>query len=53
MGYVDIGFQKTLFKGKGTFRGVWSDIFKTMQWGGSTDFLSIVNLAAMVNATGC
>ena len=38
MGYVDIGFQKTLFKGKGTFRGVWSDIFKTMQWGGHSDF---------------
>ncbi len=38
MGYVDIGFMKTVLKGKGTFRAVWSDIFKTMKWGGSTNF---------------
>ncbi len=38
MGYVDIGFVKSVLKGKGTFRAVWSDIFKTMKWGGSTNF---------------
>ena len=38
MGYVDIGFMKTVLKGKGTFRAVWSDIFKTMKWSGSTNF---------------
>ena len=41
MGYVDIGFQKTMFKGKGTLRGVWSDIFKTMKWGGSYRFSGV------------
>jgi iron complex outermembrane recepter protein len=38
MGYVDIGFQKSLFKGKGMMRAVLSDVFKTMKWAGSTNF---------------
>lgn len=38
MGYIDAGFVKTVMKGKGTLRAVWSDIFKTMKWGGSTNF---------------
>ena len=41
MGYIDAGFQKTLFKGKGTVRAVLSDIFKTMKWGGSTNFAGV------------
>jgi hypothetical protein len=41
MGYVDIGFMKTVFQGKGTVRAVWSDIFKTMKWGGTTDFAGV------------
>src|SRR5688572_28974131 len=41
MGYVDIGFMKTVLKGKGTIRGVWSDVFGTMKWGGSTNFAGV------------
>ncbi|MEP7373289.1 MAG: TonB-dependent receptor [Chitinophagaceae bacterium] len=41
MGYIDAGFQKTVLKGKGTVRGVLSDIFRTMQWGGSTNFAGV------------
>ena len=41
MGYIDLGFQKTVFKGKGTVRGVLSDVFKTMKWGGSTNFAGV------------
>ena len=35
---VDAGLLKTLFKGKATAKVSVSDIFKTMQWGGTSDF---------------
>lgn len=38
MGNVDAGLQKQVFKGKGTIKVAVSDIFKTMKWGGDTDF---------------
>jgi iron complex outermembrane recepter protein len=41
MGYIDMGFQKTVFKGKGTVRGVLSDVFKTMKWAGRTNFAGV------------
>lgn len=41
MGYIDIGFQKAMLKGKGTLRAVWSDIFGTMKWGGTTNFAGV------------
>ncbi|MGZ8523036.1 MAG: TonB-dependent receptor domain-containing protein [Chitinophagaceae bacterium] len=41
MGYIDLGFQKTVLKGKGTVRGVVSDVFKTMKWAGSTNFAGV------------
>jgi hypothetical protein len=33
--------SKTVFKGKGTVRGVLSDVFKTMKWAGSTNFAGV------------
>ncbi|RYF91079.1 MAG: hypothetical protein EOO00_08470 [Chitinophagaceae bacterium] len=41
MGYVDLGFQKAVLKNKGTLRAVWSDVFGTMKWGGSTNFAGV------------
>jgi hypothetical protein len=41
MGYIDMGFQKTIFKGKGTVRGVLSDVFKTMKWAGGSNFAGV------------
>lgn len=41
MGYVDVGFMKTVLAGKGTVRAVWSDIFGTMKWGGNTNFAGV------------
>ena len=41
MGFVDAGFQKQLFKGKGNVKAVMSDIFRTMKWGGSTNFAGV------------
>lgn len=34
---VDAGLQQTLFKGKATVKATVSDIFKTMQWAGSSN----------------
>ena len=41
MGSVDIGLQKTIFKGNGNIKFAVSDIFKTMKWGGTTDFTGV------------
>ena len=41
MGTVDLGLQKTLFKGKGTIKGAVSDVFQTMKWGGTSDFAGV------------
>ncbi|MCB9055372.1 MAG: TonB-dependent receptor [Chitinophagales bacterium] len=38
MGSVDIGVQKVLFNKKLNLKVAYSDIFKTMKWGGSTNF---------------
>lgn len=38
MGSVDAGIQKILFKGKGNMKVAVSDIFRTMKWGGYTNF---------------
>ena len=35
---IDAGLQKVIFKGKGNLKASVSDIFKTMQWGGTSDF---------------
>lgn len=41
MGNVDLGLQKNLFKGQATVKAVVSDVFRTMRWGGSTNFSGI------------
>lgn len=41
MGTVDVGLQKTVFKGMGTIKAAVSDIFQTMKWTGSTDFAGV------------
>jgi hypothetical protein len=41
MGTVDMGLQKVLFKGKVNMKAAVSDVFKTMKWGGSSDFAGI------------
>ena len=38
LGFVDAGFQKSLFEKKATLRVVVSDIFRTLKWQGSSDF---------------
>lgn len=38
MGGLDAGIQKSLFKTKGTLKISVSDIFHSMQWGGSSEF---------------
>ena len=35
---IDGGFQKTVFKGKGTIKASVSDIFNTLSWAGSNNF---------------
>ena len=35
---IDAGLQKALFKGKGNLKVAVSDIFRTMQWGGVSEF---------------
>jgi len=41
MGSVDVGLQKTIFGGKGNVKASVADIFKTMKWGGYSDFAGI------------
>jgi hypothetical protein len=41
MGSVDIGLQKTLFQNKANMKVAVSDIFRTMKWGGGTDFAGV------------
>lgn len=41
MGMVDIGMQKNILKNKGNIKAVVSDIFKTMKWGGTSDFAGV------------
>jgi hypothetical protein len=38
LGFVDVGFQKTLFQNKANLRVAVSDIFRTLKWKGSSDF---------------
>lgn len=38
LGGMDIGFQKTLFKSKGTVKISYTDLFKTMRWKGNSDY---------------
>ena len=38
MGGVDVGVQQTVLKGKGNVKATVTDIFHTMQWGGTSDF---------------
>jgi hypothetical protein len=39
MGFVDIGLSKSILQDKGTIKLSVSDIFKTMRWQGSSDFV--------------
>ena len=41
MGTVDAGLSKTVLKGNGTVKFAVSDIFKTMKWGGTSDFTGV------------
>lgn len=41
MGYVDMGLQKNIFKGKGTLKFGVGDVFRTMKWSGSSDFAGV------------
>jgi hypothetical protein len=43
MGNVDLGLSKTVFKGAGTVKAAVSDVFKTMKWGGTSDFNGITS----------
>jgi hypothetical protein len=38
MGGMDIGAQKTIWKGKGTIKATVSDVFHTMRWSGTSNF---------------
>jgi iron complex outermembrane recepter protein len=38
---VDLGLQKTLFKGKANLKAAVSDVFQTMKWGGTSDFTGV------------
>jgi hypothetical protein len=38
MGGVDMGFQKTMLKGKGTLKATFTDVFRTMRWKGESNF---------------
>lgn len=39
MGGIDAGAQARLFKGKGTLRASVGDVFHTMKWGGTSNFV--------------
>ena len=39
MGFVDIGISKSVLQGKGNIKLAVSDIFNTMKWQGSSDFV--------------
>ena len=41
MGYIDVGFQKAMLKGKGNLRAIWSDVLGTMKWGGTSEFSGV------------
>ncbi len=41
MGFVDIGLQKVVLKGKGSVKVAMSDVFKTMKWSGTSDFAGV------------
>ena len=41
MGTVDAGLSKTILKKNGTVKFAVSDIFKTMKWGGTSDFTGV------------
>lgn len=43
---IDAGLQKTIFKGNGNIKASVSDIFKTMGWGGSSNFTGTYNRAS-------
>ncbi|MBC7915897.1 MAG: TonB-dependent receptor, partial [Pyrinomonadaceae bacterium] len=38
IGGLDLGAQKTIWKGKGTVKATFTDIFKTMRWSGTSNF---------------
>lgn len=38
MGGVDVGVQKVIFNGKGNIKAALSDVFNSMEWGGSSNF---------------
>jgi hypothetical protein len=40
MGGLDVGAQKTIWKGKGTLKATVSDVFHTMKWSGTSNFAS-------------
>jgi len=44
--FIDGGLQKTIFKGKGTMKASVSDIFKTMNWKGSSNFAGQLTVAS-------
>lgn len=39
MGGIDVGAQARVLNGKGTFRASVGDVFRTMKWGGSSNFV--------------
>ncbi len=41
MGSIDIGLQKTLFENRANLKLSWTDIFRTMKWGGTADFSGV------------
>lgn len=41
MGSVDLGVQKVLFNNKANVKISWADIFRTMKWGGTSDFSGV------------
>ena len=44
--FIDAGLQKTIFKGKGTVKAAVSDIFKTLNWKGTSNFAGQVTTAS-------
>jgi hypothetical protein len=44
--FVDAGLQKTIFKGKGTVKAAVSDIFKTLNWKGTSNFAGQTTIAS-------
>jgi len=41
MGTIDVGVQKTLFQNKANLKLAVTDVFKTMKWGGTSDFAGV------------